>query len=424
MKRILLLISTLLLPLSLFALGSKEENNTVELWHSNSGKVGEVFQEIIDDFNDGIGKDNGIYIDAIYQGKANDVLTKVKASSTAGTLPALAQMDATAGMDMNSASYIVPIEELGVDTKSILPIALSGFTSQRGLIAMPFNSSALLLYYNKTLFDNLGLEAPKTLDDMIQLSNDLSGKIEFAFAGVPTTSELTTFIGAQKGLSYMVNNENGHISSATRVLFEEDGTYKAFLEKWKELYETGSVNNLTQGVSTEFAAGRCAMILASSSNLSTILSSVGDSFQVGVTPIPQVDEDATGGVCVGGGAIFAFENTPQVKMVLEYLLSEEVQLKWAEGTGYIPLNQNLYSSKEYLSFLDENPNFSIAMDAIINSNPELKNVWLPSAYQIYYSFQKNIMDVITGTLSIDEGVRQMAQIVQDALDQYAKQNSN
>lgn len=415
MKKRYIFILLLFLSCTLFAGGSNEKSTaTIELWHSNSGKIGEVFDEIIDDFNSGTGKEKGIYIEAIYQGKANDVLTKVKASASANTLPDLAQMDATSGMDMNASSYIVTMDELGVDTEDILDIAMAGFKSSRGLIAMPFNASAMLLYYNNDIFTSLSLAPPRTLDDMIQIAPQLATKTKYAFSGVPATSELTTLLGAQNGLEYLVDNENGHLANATKVLF--GNTYRNFLVKWKELYDTGTLNNLTQGVTTEFASGRSAMIFASSSNLSTIISSVGDNFEVKVAPLPMVDDKATGGVSVGGGAIYAFTNREEARIVIEYLLSKEVQLKWAERTGYIPLNTKLYSSDEYISFLDKNPSFAIAMDAITNSNPRLTNVWLPSAYQIYYAFQKNIADVTTGKLSIDEGVKEMVDFVQSALD--------
>ncbi len=424
MKRPIFLIAFLMIAALLFASGVKEDTTTIELWHSNTGKVGETFEEIIDNFNSTVGEENGIYVEAIYQGLANDVLTKVKAAYGTNTLPDLAQMDATSGMDMNSSSYIVTMDTLGIDTSNILENAKAGFTSNNGLIALPFNASATLLYYNKTLFDELDLEPPKTLDDMIAIAQKLKPHMQYVFAGVPATSELTTFIGAQNGLEYMVNNENGHIATATKVLFGENGSYKTFLEKWKELYNTGCVNNIAQGVTIEFAAGRTAMMLASSSNLSTVLSTVAGSFEVGVAPIPMVNSKATGGVAVGGGAIYSFTNTEEVKLVLEYLLSEAVQLLWAERTGYIPLNTNLYTEERYTTFLNDNPNFAIAMETIVNSNPKLTNVWLPSAYQIYYSFQKNIVDVTTGILTVDDGIKEMVDIVQSALDNYARQNSN
>ena len=417
MKKAFIVLTLILLSTNLFALASKEsESRIVELWHSNSGKVGEVFDQIISDFNEGPGKDAGIEIEAIYQGKANDVLTKVKAASGTKTLPNIAQMDATSGYDMSSSDYVVSMDDLSLDLTNILPLALSGFKYNDKQIAMPFNSSALLLYYNKTLFDSLGINPPKTMDEMIEVANALNGKIDYAFAGVPTTSELTTLLGAQNGLSYLTNNNNGHSGKATKVLFGENGTYKNFLEKWKLFYQTGMVNNITQGVTTEFAAKRTAMMLASSSNLSTVISTVANNFEVGVAAVPMVDKYATGGVCVGGGAMYAFQSDEATRTVLEYLASEDVQMKWAEGTGYIPINTKLYERDDYKAFLEKNPSFAVAMDAIRNSNKDLTNLWIPSGYQVYYSFQKNVVDVITSKIDIDQGVKEMADYVQSALD--------
>ncbi len=423
-------VVALLTCLSLFAGGSREKSvKEITLWHSNSGKNGECFEEIIDAFNEGEGKEKGIFIDAVYQGKANDVLTKVKANAIAGdSLPDIAQLDATAALDMSNADYLKSVDELGFDTSDILAPALAAYMGKE-LLAVPFNASALLLYYNKTLFDSLGIKVPKTFDEMIEIASLLKeekeGKtIRYAIAGVPTTYELTSFIGAQKGGSYMVDNRNGHDGRPERVLFKEEGTYKAFLEKWKALYQTGALSNITSGISTEFAAGRCAMMFASSSNLTSVISSVDSSFEVGVAEVPALEAEYAGDVAVGGGALFSFSDNAEVKAVLEYLTSEPVQLKWAEDTGYIPVNKRLYESNEYMEFIKENPLFETAAEEVRNSDEDIINVWLPSAYQIYYSFQESVKSAITGEKTIDQAVDSMEKTVKQALEDYGKQNSN
>ncbi|MBQ4500936.1 MAG: ABC transporter substrate-binding protein, partial [Spirochaetales bacterium] len=56
----------------LFAAGGKENAETakVTIWHSAQGANATVFEEIAQTFNDTIGKEKGIEIEAIYQGKA------------------------------------------------------------------------------------------------------------------------------------------------------------------------------------------------------------------------------------------------------------------------------------------------------------------------------------------------------------------
>ena len=431
MRRLILIISSLLIGAVLFAGGASESGKTtVEIWHSNAGIAGNAFEEIVDEFNSTIGEEKGIVIEPIYQGAANDVLTKVKAAATAdrSSLPDIAQLDATACLDMKNADYLILPQDINLDTSYIMPSAIEALMSDRGLLGIPFNASSLLFFYNKTLFDSLSLDPPETLDDFAEIApllgeKDSNGKItRYAFAGVPATYELGTFIGAQNGLSYFVDMQNGHMGTPEKVLLEDEGTFRNFLVHWKNLYDTGWVNNITSGISTEFAAGRTATMLSSSSDIASVIKNVGGRFEVGTAFVPKTDENATGGVNIGGGSFFIFTPSDAVRTVLEYFISENVQLKWAEETDYMPINTDLYDNPDYLSFLSENPQFKVAMDQTEASNPKVTSIWLPSAYQIYYSFQSTIRAVTEDGMDIDAAVHEMASIIQKAIDEYRAQN--
>ena len=423
-KAIILLALTLVLTLSPLAAGGSREKTgieTVTIWHCAQGSNADAFSNLVESFNSTLGKEKGIEIDAVYQGKANDVLTSVNAASGTGNLPDIAMMDATAATDMNHSQYLVTVDRLGIDTSDILPCGISSYTSENGLLALPFNASALLYYYNKTLYDSLGVKAPETLDDMAEIAEVVGSAGVTAFAGVPATFELSTFIGAQNGLSYMLNNRNGHDGAATEVLFGKEGTYKAFLEKWKALYDTGFYSPVTSGVTAEFTSGRCAAMLASSSNLASVINAVGGKFEVGVAGVPIVNEEATGGTVISGGALFSFTDSDAVRTVLEYLVSPDVQATWSEATGYVPVSLRAYSTDAYVAFLRDNPLYQVAADSLMESDPGLANVWVPSAYSVYYSFQSNIADVLNGK-DIDAAVDDMVAIVENAIASYSAQN--
>ncbi len=162
-------------------------------------------------------------------------------------------------------------------------------------------------------------------------------------------------------------------------------------------------------------------MLASSSNLTRILASVGDSFEVGVARVPLVNGTSNGKAIVSGGALFSFTSSDAVKTVLEYLSSASVQAYWSEKTGYVPVNTEAYTSEEYTEFLEENPLYRVALEYLGDSDGNAVNVWLPSAYTIYYSFQKNVSDAVNGK-DIDEVVSEMVKTVQNALDVYNAQN--
>ena len=205
-KTLSLVILAVLCILSVSASPSAEkarspETQTVTIWHSAQGSNKDVFEDITRTFNETVGKEKGIYIDAVYQGKAGDVLTKVKAALGTDTLADIAMMDATAATDMNASSELVTIDALKIDVSDILACGITSYSSEKGLLALPFNASALLFYYNKSIYDKAGVSAPSTLDEFAAIAPKTAGDGITAFAGVPATFERSTFIGAQNGVS-------------------------------------------------------------------------------------------------------------------------------------------------------------------------------------------------------------------------------
>lgn len=443
MKRIAVAGMLLALAMTLAASGAPEDDGriTITWWHSNSGVIGEAADALVEKFNRTIGEENGIHVDAIYQGSANDTLTKVRTVAQAGDpsmLPDLVQLDSTGVVDMAGNKALYYVEDLaadqGEDLSFILDHALESMKYRGKVIGLPFNASTLLFYYNRTLFDQLGLEAPRTLDDLIKaapalIARDGKGNVtRYAIASVPTTYELCSFIGMQHGLSYITDMSNGHDGPPTRTLFEEDGTLHDFLVKWKELYETGGLNNLTSGVSAEFAAGRTASMLASTSNLTSVQEAVGGRFELGVANVPMVDEDATGGVNLSGGALFTFHKDAQrekaVWIFMKFLTSAQAQLEWHIATGYLPVNKDTYTMQEYIDHTQANPLFKVASDQLLSSNPKVTGLWIPNAYQVYYSFQAGIRSMLEEGRDVDETVSALADEIDGYLDEYHSINGD
>lgn len=442
MRKVLAIMLLAAAPFLLFAGGSSEQNvKTITWWHSNSGILGEAADALVEEFNSTTGAENGIRVEAIYQGSANDTLTKVRAVWQAGDtsqLPDLVQLDSTGVVDMSTNPDIYYVEDLaaaqGDDLSFILDHALESMRYKGKVIGLPFNASTLLFYYNKTAFDEAGLEAPETLDDLIAAAplltqRDGNGNItRYAIASVPTTYELCSFIGMQNGLSYITDMSNGHDGTPTRTVFREEGTLAAFLTKWRELYQTGGLNNLTSGVSAEFAAGRTASMLASTSNLTSVLEAIDGRFELGVASVPKVDENADGGVNLSGGALFTFHKTEETESAvwtfMKFLTSASSQLEWHIATGYLPVNRDTYNMAEYIAHCQANPLFQVASDQLLASNPKVVGLWIPSAYQVYYSFQSNIRSMLENGGDIEDTVARMADEIDGYLDEFHIQNGD
>jgi sn-glycerol 3-phosphate transport system substrate-binding protein len=439
MKRFVILAVIVLLALPmLFAQGQKASSpyTTITWWHPNSGLAGAATEELINTFNRTVGEELKIRVEAVYQGKANDVLTKLKPilqSKDQRDLPDLAQLDGSAVLDIRDSVQLITVNELAKNEpdylSKIVEATRNSITYKNNILAMPFNASTILLYYNKDAFAKAGIsEPPRTLDDVATIAaklkqTDDKGRTTFwGIANVPTTYELMVWLGHQNGLTYLTDFENGHIGAPTRVLFDENGTMVNFLTKWQAIYDTGSLANLTSDLNGAFASGQVAMILASTSNLSTIASMVGDRFEVGVANMPMVDENATGGVNVGGGAIWAFDNGKNNQWAiwefLKFATSAEEQLKWHIATGYFPVNVDTYDLPAFKAHLQENPLFGVASRQLMNSNPKLQGIWVPSSYQIYYAFQSGILKMLEEKQTPQEASKAIAQEINGYLQEY------
>jgi sn-glycerol 3-phosphate transport system substrate-binding protein len=428
---------------SLFSQAKGEQPSkvkTITWWHSNSGLLQEATNTMVAQFNETVGKEKGIVVQAIYQGKSNDVLTKAKAllqEESKNNLPDLVQLDASAVLDIRDSEFLISMEDLAkkdnYDLDQILESCRLSVTYKGQMIAMPFNSSTILLYYNKSAFDKAGItEAPKDLDELARVARllvekDEKGRItRYGIANVPTTYELCVWLGQQNGLSYITDSENGHTGLPSKVVFDENGTMETFLEKWKALYGTGALENLTSDVNSEFASGKVAMMAASTSKLTTVLQMVGDRFELGVAFLPRVNDQATGGVNVGGGALYAFDNGLENREAtwefVKFATSSEQQFAWHKASGYFPVNVHTYEDEAFLSYNRENPLFAVAINQLQESNPLVQGIWVPSAYQIYYAFQSGILKMLSENLSAKETTQALAKEINGYLQDYAKAN--
>ena len=437
----------------LFGSGSRDTTSTpgaaapvaVEFWHSNSGLLGEAMAELVARFNATVGTEKGIVVQEIYQGKAADVATKLRAglqANRAQDLPDLAQLDATGVMDVRDSAMMVPVQLLvesdpDFSLDELQPGTVLSMTYKGKLIGMPFNASTILLYYNKDAFRKAGLDPqrpPRTLAELAEYTGKLvtyasDGKtvVQYGFAGVPTTYELVSWIGQQHGVSYLTDKSNGHDGNPTKVVFDSEGTLATFLDEWRKVYASGGLGNLTSDVRQQFVAGKTAMFATSTSSLATVIDSVGDRFELGVGYFPMVNSESTGGVNIGGGAIFAFENRndPGKKAsweFLKYLMGAESQLFWHQKTGYFPVNLGTYGLPEFTEHIVKNPLFKVAIDQLNDSNPEIQSVWWPNSYQAYFEIQNGILEMLEKGLGTEETVQKLSSVLNRYMDEYNRMN--
>ena len=429
MKKWIALFLSLLLAGGLAACARADEVKIV-LWHSMSEEAGVLMEGYIKQFNDTVGKEKGIRVEAVFQGAYADAVSKMNGiltSRQADSLPDVMQLDATGKVSYHSAPTAYTVDAAladhpQADLSALLPPALANWRLSGVQLGLPFATSTTVTYYNKTVLDAAGFAAPRTLEDIGALSS-LAGDGVAVYAAIPNTPTLANWLG-QLG-SDLVDSHNGTEGNAARLACIENGALAEFLTAWKNLYQTGALSN-TSGSSDAFAAGRQLIMTSSSSSISSLLERIGGAFELGVCPYPRVRADASAGATVSGSCLVMFDHGDARKAaaweLVRFLTSAPIQADFARGTGYLPSNSQAADSEAWQALVRDYPQYQVGLDQLLQTPDTMASVTVGPAADFYYGIINDISDMLEEDLTVEETVALMAQDLGGMLDQYARAN--
>jgi sn-glycerol 3-phosphate transport system substrate-binding protein len=260
------------------------------------------------------------------------------------------------------------------------PNMIRSYTYAGKMIGMPVSCSAILLYYNKDMFKEVGIaKAPATIAEMaedIKKLTVIKGKNvdRYGLNVAVRRYQLANFIGGQGAFNFFGDNEGGRAAPMTKVTFD-DGSLRAFLTEWEKVVKTGGYKATEDDINEEFSLQLFGMAIMSSARIGKITSLVGNKFEWGVAPLPKVSASDKGGIAVGGSCVVMFDpdkNPAQVDAAwqfVQFMASPEIQFQFHKDTGYIAVNKKVYSLPGVAEYLAANPAYKVAVDSIHSSHP-------------------------------------------------------
>lgn len=455
MKKLCSLLLACVLALSCAACAGNAETTSIVLWHSMSDEAGVLMADYVRQFNETIGKEKGIAVEAVYQGAYVDATTKMNNMLSAGQismLPDVMQLDSTGKVNYAASGVAYTVDQAMADDETLhlddyLPAAVQNWHFAGAQLGLPFATSTTVMYYNKTVLDEIWLEnasgegvdaytqnanfsAPASLAEIAQLADQLNGRTApdgsalTLYAAIPNTPTLANWLG-QMG-SYVVDKENGNEGSAETLACVESGALERFLTAWKQMYETGALKN-EQGSLDGFIAGQQLLFTDSSSKLSGILEKVGDRFQVGVAYFPKSEPEAAFGATPSGSCLVMFDKQDENKKaaareLVKFLTGAQVQANLAMHTGYVPANQAAAQEAEYQQFLEAQPRYGIAFMQLLETPASMRSVTVGPAKDFYYAIQNNVSDMLDSDLTPKETAEYMQEELSSLLWQYNQAN--
>ena len=413
------------------------EATEVTFWHSMGGKGGEAINSLVEEFNS---SQDEIKVVAEYQGAYDDAINKLKSSALGNSGPDIMQLYEIGTKWMIDSGYAIPMQELidedDFDISSLEENIASYYTIDGTLYSMPFNTSTPILYYNKTAFEEVGLDpetAPTNFDEILEYSNKLAvvngNKVErYGYAMQIYGWFFEQFLIKQQ-LDY-ANKGNGREGAATSVVFDSNNGAANIINGWKTLVDSGVVANFGrdgEATTDAFASGKVAMTIASTASLTDIKGKINDSFELGTAYLPAVSATDKGGVSIGGASLWVMDKGDDDKSkaafeFIKFMISAESQAKWAKATGYFPVTKDAYELEEMTDNLKNNPEFQPAIDQLREENNDSGAV-LGVFPEARASIEENIEKVLNNESTTDEAVKNIANTINSALDKYNKANN-
>lgn len=405
----------------------------VEFWFSLGKPLGDVVETIVNDFNKSQDK---YYVDAIYKGGYADTMNAAIAAFRAGKAPHIVQIFEVGTATMMAAKgAIKPVYELAKETgwdldPNIYIPAVRGYYSEAGkMVAMPFNSSTPITWYNKDAFRKAGLDPakpPKTWAETRAAAKKIvesgAAKCGFTFAW-PTWTELENFSAIHN--VPLASKANGLLGMDAELKINSD-LHIRHLQTLIDMIKEGSAKYGGRDSAADglFPSGECAILHASSALRARIVRDA--KFEWGVAMLPYYDDvpGAPKNSIIGGAALWVM-NAPgrtaeEFKAVAEffkYISRPEVDAFWHQGTGYLPITHGGYEKAKAAGYYEKNPGADIPYLQLIRTEPTENSLGLRLGnlpeirVVIYEEWEKAFQGQQTAKQAMDNAVRRGNEIL-------------
>lgn len=313
----------------------------ISFWHAMSGDLEKTLEKLTDKFMEA---NPNIKVNLQNQSTYNDLQQKMTATlASPKDLPTLTQAYPHWMINAMQDELLVDLkpyienETIGSENYNDM---LEGFKTASEIdgkiYGMPFNKSTEVIWYNKTLFDELGLEVPKTFEEFAQVAKTITEKKGIVGAGFDALNNFYTTYLKNKGVDF---NSETDVTSAESV---EAANY--YLDGIKEGYFR--IAGTDMYLSGPFANETLGMYIGSNAGESFVKQGVDGKFEIGVAPYPAES------VMQQGTDLYMFSNATAEQRTaafefLKFLTSTENQITWGVETGYIPATHAAISSDEY-----------------------------------------------------------------------------
>jgi len=347
--------------------------------------VGGPITKLIDTYASDFEKENaGIKVKPIYAGTYQETIVKALTAHKAGTPPATSVLLSTDMFTLIDEEAIVAIDEF-VKTdddkawlKSFFPAFMLNSQTGAKTWGIPFQRSTVVLYYNKDLFKEAGLDPekpPKTWGEQLEFAQKLTKRdaggtttqwgIQIPSSGFP----YWLFQGLSTQAGAILANDAGD-----KTAYDDPGVVEA-LQYWIDLATKHKVHppGIVEWGTTpkDFFEKKCAMMWTTTGNLTNVRTNAKFPFGVAMLPAGKRPGSPT-----GGGNFYISAKVPRAAQeaafkFARWATSAERAAQWCVDTGYVAVRPDAFETPALKKYASEFPPALVARDQLAHAVAEL-----------------------------------------------------
>ncbi|WP_417770621.1 sn-glycerol-3-phosphate ABC transporter substrate-binding protein UgpB [Stappia sp.] len=355
----------------------------IDFWHAFTGRLGDLVAEQVETFNS---SQDDYKVNASHKGNYSETLNAGIAAFRAGEQPHILMVFevGTATM-MGAKGAIKPVHEVmaeagaDFDQSKYIGSVKGYYTSPDGnMLSLPFNSSTPVLWVNRDKLQEAGIDPDTDMSTWEQVGEVLD-QLKEAGVDCPMTTAWQSWIHLENLSAYhdtpFATKDNGFGGTDTELALNGEAQvhHISKMGEWARDGKFVYAGRRNEG-GANFRAGECALYTESSAGYAGIKSEA--EFDFGVRPLPYWSAlaDEPQNTIIGGASLWVMEgHEPEeykaVAAFLNFLSSAEIQAKWHQDTGYLPITAEAGELTKSQGFYEETPGTDIAVTQMTAKEP-------------------------------------------------------
>ncbi len=349
---------------ALLAVAGVAEAGTVRVTVAEySAKTGPYFQEVVEKF-EAAHPDIDVEIEVV---PWDNLLQKLTTDISAG---------ANADLSIIGTRWLVDFVEQGIAEPldgymdaafkdRFIPTFLTPSVMDDKTYGLPIAASARALYYNKTLFEEAGIDAPPATwaeleEDAKKISALGDGRFGFGLQGKEIETDVYYYYGMwSQGAEILMDGKSGLSSPGA---LEAARLYKRLIDEGAT--QPGVTSYSREDVQNLFKQGKLGMVMTAPF-LSNQIRDEAPDLQYGVAPIPAGEGGARGTYGVTD-SIIMFQNSQnkdEAFQFLDFLFQTPQRVAFTVNEGFLPVEKEEAADPHFVDDADLKVFTSLLADA-------------------------------------------------------------